>query len=101
MQDVIFTLKLNAKMLDNNVRVNVIKASSFFKRYDLNTILHILTQHVNSLIVIIIIQKKHNSLRCAVYTAVIIYFEKLMKHLNAEEMINEMKMTLFDNCFNE
>ena len=101
LQDVIFILKFNAEMLNSNVRINVIKASDFLRKYNLNMILHILTQCVNSLTVIIIIQKKHNSLKCAVYTAVIVYFKKLMKHLNAEKIISEMKMTLFNNCFNE
>ena len=55
MQDVIFMLRLDVKMLDNNVRINVIKANSFFKKYDLNMILHILTQYVNNLTVMIII----------------------------------------------
>ena len=101
MQDIIFTLKLNARMLNSNVKVNVIKASSFFKKYSLNTILHNLMQCVNNLTVIIIIYKTHNSLNYAIYTIVIIYFEKLMKHFNAEEMINAVKTTLFNNCFNE
>ena len=55
MQNVIFTLKLNAEMLNNNVKINVIKASSFFKKYNLNIILHILMQYVINLIIIIII----------------------------------------------
>ena len=33
------------------------------------------------------------------YSAAIIYFENLMKHLNAEEIINMMKTVLLDNCF--
>ena len=55
MQDIIFTLRFNIKMLNRNVRINVIKINNIFKKYSLNTILHILTQHVNSLTVIIII----------------------------------------------
>ena len=43
----------------------------------------------------------HNLLRCAVYTMIIVYFEKLIKHLNIEEIINMIKMTLFNNCFNK
>ena len=31
----------------------------------------------------------------------IIYFKKLTKHLNVEEIINVIKMTLFNNCFNK
>ena len=48
-------LRFNIKMLDRNVKVNVIKMSDFFKKYSLNIISHILMQHVNSLIVMIII----------------------------------------------
>ena len=33
------------------------------------------------------------------YSAAIIYFKNLIKHLNAEEIINMMKTALFDNCF--
>ena len=55
MQNVIFTLKLNVKMLDINVYINLIKVSSFFLKYNLNMILHILMQYVNSLIIITII----------------------------------------------
>ena len=94
-------LRLDAEMLDSNVRVNVTETSSFLKRYNLNMTLHILMQHVNNLIIMIIIQKEHNSLKCAVYTVMIVYFKRLMKHLNVKEMISEMKMTLFDSCFNE
>ena len=43
MQDVIFMLRLNIKMFNINVCINLMKMSSFFKKYDLNIILHILT----------------------------------------------------------
>ena len=33
------------------------------------------------------------------YSAVIIYFKNLIKHLNAEETINIIKITLLNNCF--
>ena len=33
------------------------------------------------------------------YSAAIIYFDNLIKHLNAEETINIMKTTLFNNYF--
>ena len=55
MQDAIFTLRLDIKMLDNNVRVNVTEMSDFLRKYDLNMISHILIQCVNSLTVMIII----------------------------------------------
>ena len=31
----------------------------------------------------------------------IVYFKKMIKHLNVEEIIVKLKMILFDNCFNE
>ena len=31
----------------------------------------------------------------------IVYFKKLTKHLNAEEIINVIKTTLFNNYFNK
>ena len=54
-QNIIFTLKFNVKMLDINVYVNLIKVSNFFLKYNLNITLHILTQYVNSLTTVIII----------------------------------------------
>ena len=33
------------------------------------------------------------------YSAAIIYFKNLMKHLNVKKIINMIKMTLFNNCF--
>ena len=32
---------------------------------------------------------------------IIVYFEKLTKHLNAEKTIHVIKTALFDNYFNE
>ena len=55
LQNIIFILKLNIKMLNNNVKINVMKVSDFFKKYNLNMTLHNLAQCVNSLAVIIII----------------------------------------------
>ena len=101
MQNIIFMLKFNVKMLNNNVRINVIKMNNFFKKYNLNMILHILMQCVNNLIIIIIIYKTHNLLSYVIYIIVIIYFKKLIKHFNAEKMINIIKITLFNHCFNE
>ena len=31
----------------------------------------------------------------------IIYFKRLIKHLNAKEMISTVKTILFNSCFNE
>ena len=72
------------------------------RKYNLNaTLLHILMQHVNSLAVMTSIQNENITMKDADYSAAIIYFENLMKHLNAEETINIIKMTLLDSCFEE
>ena len=43
----------------------------------------------------------HNLLKYAVYITMILYFKKLIKHLNIKEMINIIKTALFNNCFNK
>ena len=50
-------LRFNIKMFDINVCVNLMKMNDFFKKYSLNTILHILMQCANKLIIMIIILK--------------------------------------------
>ena len=70
------------------------------RKYSLNvTSLHILTQHVNNLAVITSIQNENITMRDTDYSAAIIYFENLMKHLNARETISMTEVTLFNNCF--
>ena len=64
-------------------------------------LLHISVQHANSLAVITSIQNENIIMKNVNYSAVIIYFENLMKHLNAEETISIMKTALLDNCFKE
>ena len=88
-------------MLDNNIKINVIKVNNFLRKYSLNMTLHILMQHVNSLIIMIIIYKAYNLLSHVIYTTMIIYFKKLIKYFNAEEIISTIKITLFNNCFHE
>ena len=72
------------------------------KKYSLNvTSLHISMQHVNSLAAVINIQNENIIMRDADYSAAIIYFENLMKHLNVRKTISMMKTALLDNCFKE
>ena len=52
------------------------------------------------------IQRKHNIVRnerysMTAYDVAIVYFKTLIKHLNAEEKISIIKMTLLDSYFNE
>ena len=44
---------------------------------------------------------KNERYSVTVYDAAIVYFETLIKHLNAEEKISVAKMMLFDSYFNE
>ena len=72
------------------------------RKYSLNvTSLHILMQHVNSLAVMTNIQNENITMKDADYSAAIIYFENLMKHLNVREIISMAKTALLDNCFKE
>ena len=80
--------------------------SIILKRYDLKMTSHILMQHVNSLAVIIAIQRKHDIMKnekysMTVYDVTIVYFKTLMKHLNAEKKIDVTEMMLFNSYFNE
>ena len=80
--------------------------STVLKRYNLKMTFYTLTQHVNNLIAITAIQRKHDIMRderylMTAYDAIIIYFKTLIKHLNVREKINIIKMILFNNYFNE
>ena len=106
MQDVIFTLQINISLFKSYVDINSILMNVIFKRYDLKMTFYILTQCVNSLIVMIAIQRKHDIIKnerysVTAYNVTIIYFKTLMKHLNAEKKINVVKTALFNNYFNE
>ena len=63
-------------------------------------------QCVNSLAVVIAIQRKHDIMRdkrylMTIYNAVIVYFKALTKHLNAGKKIDIAEMTLLNSYFNE
>ena len=55
---------------------------------------------MNSLITVIKILKQDIT-QSINYSLTIVCFEKLIKHLNAEDTINNMKMKLLDNYFDE
>ena len=80
--------------------------NAIFKKYNLKMTFHTLIQHINSLIAITAIQRKHNIMRderylMTTYDAVIVYFETLMKHLNVKKKINVVKTVLLNNYFDE
>ena len=106
LQDVISVLQINASLFKNYVNINSISMSTVLKRYDLKMTLHILMQCVNSLIMMIAIQRKHDIMRnerysVTAYDAAIVYFETLMKHLNVKKEIDVIKMMLLNSYFNE
>ena len=106
MQNIIFILQINVSLFKNYININLISVSTIFKKYSLKTIFHILTQHVNSLAVMTVIQRKHNIMKnekysMTVYDVIIIYFKTLMKHLNVKKKISITKMILFNNYFDE
>ena len=70
------------------------------KKYNLNTTsLHISAQHANNLTAVTSIQNENIIMKDVNYSATIIYFKNLMKHLNVEEIISMIKTALFNNCF--
>ena len=106
LQDIISVLQINALLFKSYVNINSISMNAVLKRYDLKMTSHILMQHVNSLAVMIAIQRKHDIIKnekysMTAYDAVIVYFKILMKHLNAEEKIDVAKMMLLNNYFDE
>ena len=56
-------------------------------------------QCANSLAAIASIQNENIIMKDVNYSAAIIYFKNLMKHLNVEETINMTKTALLDSCF--
>ena len=99
-------LQINISLFKSYVNINSISVSTVFKKYSLKMTFYTSIQCVNSLTVMIAIQRKHDIMRdekysVTAYNAAIIYFKTLMKHLNAEEKINVTEMTLLNSYFNE
>ena len=72
--------------------------------YKLISLLHIIIKYVKSLTVIINILKQDILIIINLhknYNIIIVCFKKLIKHLNAEDIINTVKMKLFNNYFNK
>ena len=68
--------------------------------YELISLSHTAAECVNSLVTVIRILKQ-NVTQLINYSLTIVYFKRLIKHLNAENTINNMKMKLLDSCFSE
>ena len=62
---------------------------------------HTSVQRANSLAAVASIQNENTTMRGVDYSAAIIYFENLMKHLNAGETISMAEAALLDSCFEE
>ena len=67
---------------------------------------HTPAQHANSLAAVAAIQRKHDIMRderysVAAYDAAIVYFEALMKHLNARGKVGIAEAALLDSYFDE
>ena len=100
MQDAVLMLQIYAALFNCFINIyHLLIMKKYVKKYSLNIILHILMQHVNSLIIIINIQNKNFIIKNTNYSIMIIYFKTLTKHLNAKERINITEMTLFNHCF--
>ena len=72
--------------------------------YELISLSHITMKHIKSLTIIINILKQNILViinLCKDYNTAIIYFKRLIKHLNAKDIINVIKMKLLNNCFNK
>ena len=68
--------------------------------YELISLSHIVIKCANNLIIMIEILKQ-NVTQLINYFLTIIYFKKLTKNLNVEDIINNIKMKLLDNYFSE
>ena len=106
MQDIIFMLQINVSLFKSYVNINLISVSAVFKKYNLKMTFHISAQHVNSLIMMTAIQRKHDIMRdekylMTAYNAAIVYFKTLIKHLNIRKKISIAEAALFNSYFNE
>ena len=68
--------------------------------YKLISLSHTVVKHMNNLTIMIKILKQ-NATQLINYFLIIVYFKKLIKHLNVKDTINNMKMKLLNNCFNK
>ena len=78
----------------------IIHIASVLIYYKLILLSHTVIKHINNLTTIIKILKQ-NVTQSINYSLIIIYFKRLTKHLNVKDTINDVKMKLFNNCFNE
>ena len=79
---------------------HIIHTAFVLNCYKLISLSHTAIKHINNLAVMIRILKQ-NVTQLINYSLTIICFKRLTKHLNAEDTINDMKIKLFNNCFNE
>ena len=84
--------------------MHTIYIASVLIYYKLISLSHTVIKHIKNLTMIINILKQNILMIINLhknYNIAIIYFKKLIKHLNARDIINMIKMKLFNNYFNE
>ena len=103
LHNIISTLQIHAAAFSCFINVHhLLTVEKIVRKYSLNTaLLHISAQCVNSLAAVTSIQNENITMRDVDYSAAIIYFENLMKHLNARGTISMTEMALLDSCFEE
>ena len=80
--------------------MHIIYIAFILNCYKLISLSYITVKHANSLIMMIKILKQ-DATQLINYSLIIICFKRLTKHLNAEDIINDIKMKLLDNCFSK
>ena len=103
MQNIILTLQYYVREFEDFAIffiTHIIHIASVLNCYELISSSCTAVKHMNNLMIMIKILKQ-NITQLINYFLIIVCFKRLAKHLNAEDTINDMKMKLLDNCFNE
>ena len=109
MQDIILIIQCYIRKFENFVNffiIHILTAEFVLNYYELISLSCITTQHVNSLAAITQILKQditmtENSFKSIKYDTAIVYFKKLIKHLNIRDTTSAAEMKLLNNYFNE
>ena len=109
MQDTVLIIQHYIKELKDFASffiMHILTAESVLNHYELISLPCITAQHVNSLATVTQILKQNtttteDSFKSIKYDIAIVYFKRLIKHLNTENTTSTMKMKLLNNCFDE
>ena len=103
LHDAVSTLQIHAAAFSCFVDAHHLPTvEKIVRKYGLDAApLHTLAQCANSLAAVASIQNENTTMRGVDYPAAIIYFENLMKHLNAGGTISMAEAALLDSCFEE